>query len=328
VFKVTASAERWPIKGTFGISRAQLTTSYVVVAELTDGKCIGRGECEPDDVDENQSAIAINAMLALNGRIDETTTGADLIEWIPSAPVRNAVDCALWDLKAKRAGKRVWDLCSITPKASLPTVFTLGLGSPEAMAVEALAAQDWQMLKVKLGGKDDVDLDRIARIRSVRPQCGLIVDANGGWTLARLEQLLPHLVAAGVELIEQPLALGADDALSGFQSPIPLCADESCLDRASLAHVIGKYQAINIKLDKTGGLTEALALADAADTAGLTIMVGCMLGTSLAMAPAWVVAQRAAFIDLDGPLLLSRDRDLGMTYAHGQILMPPPEVWG
>lgn len=328
MFELSARAERWPIRGSFGISRARLTTSYVVVAELNDGVHSGRGECEPHESEQDHSRVVVDALRALNGRIDATTTGVDLAALLPAGPARNALDCALWDLKAKQSGRRVWDLCKIAAKPSISTVFTLGLDTPEAMANEAILRGDWPQLKVKLGGDDATDVDRIRQISSARPDCRLIVDANGGWTIARLRHMLPHLVEAGVELVEQPLPPGADAALADFRSPIPLCADESCLDRSSLPQVIGKYQAINIKLDKTGGLTEALALAEAATATGLTIMVGCMVGTSLAMAPAWVVAQLASFVDLDGPLLLEHDRDPGITYADGRIIMPTAEIWG
>ncbi|WP_414900611.1 N-acetyl-D-Glu racemase DgcA [Sphingomonas flavalba] len=322
-------AENLPLREPFRIARMAFHHSQVVVAEIAAGGHVGRGECEPHESDPAERDRAMAQLWALSGRIAEGMDRAALATLLDAGPIRNALDCALWDLEAKRRGRPVHALAGRPASAALPTVFTLGIDAPGAMAEKARRMAAWSRLKIKLGGDDSArDLERVAAVRRARPEAELIVDANGGWTMAVLRHMAPALAGLGVALIEQPLAPGRDAALADYASPVPLCADESCLDRGSLPAVIGRYAYINIKLDKTGGLTEALALADAAEAAGLGVMVGCMTGTSLAMAPAHLVAQRARFVDLDGPLLVGWDRSPPMRYADGLVYPPEPALWG
>jgi L-Ala-D/L-Glu epimerase len=245
---------------------------------------------------------------------------------MPAGAARNAIDCALWDLAAKSAGSPVHALAGLAPPQPAVTAYTISLGAPAAMAEAAHKVRERKLLKVKLGAADDPE--RIAAVRSAAPQCELIVDANEGWSEHDLAANLAACAAAGVTLIEQPLAAENDQALASIPHPVPICADESVHDRASLKDLTGKYDAINVKLDKTGGLTEALALADAAEQLGLAIMIGCMVSTSLAMAPAMLLAQHARVVDLDGPLLLARDRDHGLRYENSLVYPPTSALWG
>jgi len=239
---------------------------------------------------------------------------------------RNAVDCALWDLEAKTAGKRVWELAGLPAPKPATCAYTLSLDTPEKMQAAAAKNAHRPLLKIKLGTPDD--MPRLEAVRAGAPNARIIVDANEGWTAEVYANLAPHLVRLGVALVEQPLPAGDDAALIGIERPVPVCADEACHDRESLAHMGGKYDMINIKLDKTGGLTEALALRDLARAEGFQIMVGCMVGSSLAMAPATLVAQGAQYVDLDGPLLLAEDRDTPLTYEAGLIYPPEAALWG
>jgi L-alanine-DL-glutamate epimerase-like enolase superfamily enzyme len=266
---------------------------------------------------------AIESMrAALRGGLDR----AALQGAMPPGAARNALDCAYWDLEAKEAGRRAYELAALLPPKPLVTAFTISLDEPEAMEAAARAAKR-PLLKVKLGGGDR-DAERIAAVRRAAPNAELIVDANEGWSERDLERNLAACAQAGVALIEQPLPEVGDAALVGMARPIPVCADESVHDRASLAALDGKYDAINIKLDKAGGLTEALALASEAERRGLGIMVGCMVATSLAMAPAVLIAQRARIVDLDGPLLLARDRPHGLRYDGSIVYPSDPALWG
>ncbi len=322
-------AENLPLHEPFRISRMAFHHSQVVVAEILAGDHVGRGECEPHESDPVERDRVMAALWALSGAVADGLDRAALAARLPAGPIRNALDCALWDLEAKQRGTSVAALAGRPDPVALPTVFTLGIDTPRAMAEKAERMAAWTRLKIKLGGEENaLDLDRVAAVRRARPGAELIVDANGGWTMDILRQMAPALAGLGVALIEQPLPPGKDAPLAGYASPVPLCADESCLDRSSLPAVVGRYAYINIKLDKTGGLTEALALSDAAEAAGLGIMVGCMTGTSLAMAPAHLVAQRARFIDLDGPLLIGWDRRPGMRYEGGMVHPPEPALWG
>jgi L-alanine-DL-glutamate epimerase-like enolase superfamily enzyme len=246
---------------------------------------------------------------------------------MPAGAARNALDCALWDLKAKQTGRPAYDLATLPVPKPVVTAYTVSLGTPDAMADAALRARSRSLLKVKLGGGGD-DAARIAAVRRAAPAAELIVDANEGWTDANLERNLAACAQAGVTLIEQPLAQGRDAALAQIKRPIPICADESVHDRASLDAIGGKYDAINVKLDKAGGLTEALALAAEAERRGFDIMVGCMVATSLAMGPAMLVAQRARVVDLDGPLLLAEDRPHGLRYEGSVVYPAEPILWG
>jgi L-alanine-DL-glutamate epimerase-like enolase superfamily enzyme len=323
---LTVHIERWPIAGAFTISRGAKTEALVVVAELSAGGHTGRGECVPlarygESIETTSAAIE-----ALRGALSQGLDRGGLQDALPAGPARNALDCAFWDLDAKRAGKRAYELAGLPPLRAVTTALTISLGTPESMAAAAQKAAARSLLKIKLGG--DEDAARIAAVRMAAPRAELIVDANEGWTAKNLLENLTACAAAGVTLVEQPLPAGQDDALAGVSRPIPVCADESIHDRGSLSALAGKYDAINIKLDKTGGLTEALALATEAEWRGFAIMIGCMVSTSLAMAPAMLLAQKARVVDLDGALLLAKDRPHGLRYEDSLVHPSDPELWG
>jgi L-alanine-DL-glutamate epimerase-like enolase superfamily enzyme len=320
------ATERWPIAGAFTISRGSKTEAEVVVAELSDGLYRGRGECVPygrygETADGVSAAIA-----ALAPQIAAGLDRPALQGLLPPGAARNALDCALWDLAAKRAGRPVHALAGVPPPTPRTTAYTISLASPNVMAEAAAKAAGRPLLKVKLG--QDGDPERIRAVRAAAPRAELIVDANEGWTADNLAGNLAACANAGVTLVEQPLPADDDAALDGFPHPIPVCADESVHDRATLARLVGKYDAVNIKLDKTGGLTEALALAEAAERMGFALMVGCMISTSLAIAPALLVATRARVVDLDGALLLARDRPHGLRYDDSRVHPASAELWG
>ena len=323
------AAERWPIAGSFAISRGSKTEAVVVVAELGDGKARGRGECVPYP---RYGESVESVMTQINTMRSQLAAGLDrraLQTAMPPGAARNALDCAFWDLEAKRSGRPVHELAGLAAPHALTTAYTISLGPPAAMA-EAAKAATRALLKVKLGGSDEHggDAARIAAVRAAAPKVTLIVDANEGWDERNLSRNLAACAAAGVVLVEQPLPDGGDQALAGLKRPIPVCADESAHDRASLAALVGKYDAVNIKLDKAGGLTEALAMAAEAERAGFAIMAGCMVATSLAMAPALLLAQSAQYVDLDGALLLARDRRDGLIYRDSLVFPPAPALWG
>jgi L-alanine-DL-glutamate epimerase-like enolase superfamily enzyme len=323
---LTVRIERWPIAGRFIISRGAKTEAVVVVAELTDGRVTGRGECVPyGRYGETVEGVAA----AIEAMRSELGSGLDRIAlqtaMAPGA-ARNALDCALWDVEAKRADCPVHVLAGLAPPRPLATAYTISLGSPEAMAAAAAAAAARNVIKVKLGAPGDSA--RLAAVRRAVPSAALIVDANEGWTVDDLEENLAACAAAGVTLVEQPLPADDDVALAAVRRAVKVCADESVHDRASLPGLIGRYDAVNIKLDKAGGLTEALALAAEAERLGFDLMVGSMVATSLAMAPAVLVAQRARFVDLDGPLLLARDRPNGLRYDGSLVHPPASALWG
>ncbi len=323
---LTTRIERWPIAGTFAISRGAKTEAAVVVAELTDGRHRGRGECVPY-ARYGETVEGVTASLA--ALVPEIGRGLDrehLQAAMPAGAARNALDCAFWDLDAKRAGRPVYELLGQPIPRPLVTAYTISLATPQEMGTAAARAAARPLLKVKLGGAGDPE--RIAAVRRAAPQSQLIVDANEGWTDQNLADNLAACAMAGVALVEQPLPAGADGALARIARPLPVCADESVHDRASLATLVGRYDAVNIKLDKAGGLTEALAMAAQAEQLGFQIMVGCMVATSLAMAPAMLLAQRAAVVDLDGPLLLARDRPDGLVYDGSRVEPPSPALWG
>ena len=319
--------ERWPLAGAFTISRGSKTEAVVVVVELSDGTHRGRGESVPyARYGETPDGIvaAIEAMRpALRRGLDRPALQGAL----PAGAARNALDCAYWDVNAKAAGRRVHELAGLVAPVPRVSAYTISLASPSAMAEAAEQAASRPLLKVKLGGVDD-DGPRIAAVRRAAPRAKIIVDANEGWDPDNFEENLAACADAGVTLIEQPLPEGRDDALARIKRPIPVCADESVRDRASLDALTGRYDAVNIKLDKAGGLTEALAFAAEAERRGFAIMVGCMVATSLAMAPAMLVAQRARWIDLDGPLLLAGDRADGLRYEGSLVYPPDPVLWG
>jgi L-alanine-DL-glutamate epimerase-like enolase superfamily enzyme len=321
----TARHERWPLKETFGISRGVSTESHVLYVQLEHAGIVAQGEAEAAEYTEEQALERLRECQAFLSRMPQDYTRARLQQDLPAGPVRNAIDCAFWDLESKQRGQRAWEIAGIE-EGRIRTLYTIGLDTPEVMAARAAKHADWPWLKVKLGGPGD--RERIAAVRHAAPRARLLVDANGGWTLDVLYAYAPELAAIGVSVIEQPLAPGADAALAGWKGPLPLCADESCIDRASLATLPDGYDYVNIKLDKTGGLTEALALAAAAHTRGLRLMVGCNLGTSLATAPAMLIARLAEIVDLDSPLLLARDREPALVYDHDLIEWPEYRLWG
>ena len=319
--------EHWPLERPFTISRGTKTEAVVVTVGLRHGGCSGRGEAVPyaryGETPEGVAA-AIEAMRpALQNGLDR----AVLQTAMPPGAARNALDCAYWDFEAKQNGCRAYQLAALATPKPLVTAYTISLDHPDAMADAAARAAKLPLLKVKLGGGPE-DVERIAAVRRAAPKAELIVDANEGWDDRDLERNLTACAQAGVSLIEQPLPEGRDLALKQIERPIPICADESVHDRASLDALSGKYDAINIKLDKAGGLTEALALAVEAERRGLGIMVGCMVATSLAMAPAMLVAQRARIVDLDGPLLLAKDRAHGLRYEASLAYPSEPALWG
>lgn len=317
--------ETWPIAGAFTISRGAKTEAVVIVAEVSDGCACGRGECVPY-ARYGETPESVTAELeALRPRL-QTLDRTGLQALLPAGAARNALDCALWDMEAKRTGKSVFELAGFPPPAPCTTAYTISLGDADAMAAAAAAAQDRSLLKIKLGGGDDTG--RLAAVRRSAPRSELIVDANEGWTPDNLAAHFAACAQAGVTCIEQPLPAGNDEALATFARPVPVCADESVHDRATLPALIGKYDAVNVKLDKAGGLTEAIALAAEAKRLGLSVMVGCMVATSLAMAPALLLAASARWVDLDGPLLLARDRPDGLIYESSTVHPPSPALWG
>ncbi|KPQ06433.1 MAG: L-alanine-DL-glutamate epimerase and related enzymes of enolase superfamily [Rhodobacteraceae bacterium HLUCCA12] len=319
---ITVEAERFRLAEVFTIARGSRSEAQVLTVTLARGGAVGRGECVPY-ARYGETVESVAAQIAgLPAEIERDA----LQSVLPAGAARNAVDCALWDLEAKSAGRRVWDLAGLPPPGPEVTAFTLSLDAPEKMRAAASRNAHRPLLKVKLGTPED--MPRLEAVRAGAPKARIIVDANEGWSADLYADLAPHLLRLGVAMVEQPLPAGADDMLSEIARPLPVCADESCHDRASLPALRGKYDMINIKLDKTGGLTEALALRDAARAEGFAIMVGCMVGSSLAMAPAVLVAQGAAVTDLDGPLLLAEDRDHALQYDSDGVHPPRPELWG
>jgi L-alanine-DL-glutamate epimerase-like enolase superfamily enzyme len=321
-----ARIERWPIAGSFTISRGAKTEAVTVVAEVRRDGRVGRGECVPYPRYGETPEATLAALKSMQEAVARGLDRQALQAAMPAGAARNALDCALLDLEAKIAGQRVWNLLGRPAPQACTTAYTISLGTPEAMAAATAKAAHRPLLKIKLGG--DGDDARIAAVRDAAPESELIVDANEAWTPDNLAQRLAECAEAGVTLVEQPLPAGQDKALARIHRPLSVCADESVHDRSSLAGLRERYDAVNIKLDKTGGLTEALAMADAAQALGFEIMIGCMVATSLAMAPAMLLAQQARFVDLDGPLLLARDRDEGLRY-NGSLVYPPDEaLWG
>lgn len=320
--RLSAAAERWPLARPFVISRGAKTEAHVVVATVSDGTHTGRGECVPyarygESVEGVLEAILSAAPLSTRARLQET---------MPPGAARNAIDCALWDLEAKQARSTVAALIGQPQPKPLPTCYTLSLGSPDEMARAAQSVPHLSLLKLKLGGEGDIE--RMRAVRRARPEARLLADANEAWTASMLAPCLAAAAEAGFELIEQPLPASGDMALSSLVRPVPVCADESAHTADGIAALCGRYDAVNIKLDKTGGLTGALAMQHAARQAGLKIMAGCMVATSLAMAPAFLLAQDAEWVDLDGPLLLKADRTPGLAIVDGVIRTPPPGLWG
>lgn len=318
--RLTAAIERFPIAGTFVIARGAKTEAAVVVATLDDGQYVGRGECVPY-TRYGESVEGVRA--AILSAADAIAAGADrwaLQRLLPPGAARNAIDCAFWDLEAKQTGMSAYQLAGLARLSPATTAFTLSVGTPEAMLVAARNARNRPILKIKLGGSGDED--RLAAVRDGAPECQLIVDANESWQPADLQRHFDACVRYRVNLIEQPLPASHDEALTNVKGSVPICADESAHTAEGLAALADRYDAVNIKLDKAGGLTAALVMADEAQRLGLKIMIGCMVGTSLAMAPAMLLAGRAHFVDLDGPLLLAKDRAPGLRY-EGSVVWPP-----
>ncbi|WP_435235048.1 N-acetyl-D-Glu racemase DgcA [Psychromonas sp. PT13] len=324
--KVKLFDESFLIRGTFTISRGSRTHAKVVVVELRQGEYVGRGECVPyARYDESiESVLAELAPLAV--KIENGLTRQQMQSLLPAGAARNALDCAYWDLECKKSGHRIWEYLSVAKPQPLITAFTLSLDTPEKMKQAAIENAHRPLLKLKLAGEGDIE--RVAAVREGSPDARIIVDANEGWDEAQYLKFVPELVKLGVEMIEQPMPANNDSALARLPRPITLCADESCHDRSSLPHIIGRYDMINIKTDKTGGLTEAIALKKEAEEAGLQVMVGCMLATSLAMAPAFMVAQGVDVVDLDGPLLLAEDRESPIEFDDSLMKVFPASLWG
>ena len=320
--RIEVTRDVFKLAQVFTISRGSRTEAQVLTVRITEDGVTGWGECVPY-ARYGETLESVTAQVeGLRGQISRTK----LYDLLPAGAARNAVDCALWDLEAKQAGKRVWELAGLSKPGPEVTAYTLSLDTPEAMQEQAAKHSFRPLLKIKLGTPDD--MPRLEAVRAGAPKSTIIVDANEGWSAEVYADLAPHLVRLGVALVEQPLPAGQDDALIGMDRPVPVCADESCHDRDSLSHLSGKYDVVNIKLDKTGGLTEALALRDAARTAGFEVMVGCMVGSSLAMAPATLVAQGTRIVDLDGPLLLADDREYALKFDQAGVHPPVAELWG
>jgi len=321
--KISVQKNSFQLAQVFTISRGSRTRADVITVVVERGEHRGWGECVP----YARYAETMDSVIAQVKALPETFDREELLDLLPAGAARNAVDCALWDLEAKEASRSVWDLAGLKAPSAEITAYTLSLDTPEAMNAQAAKNAFRPLLKTKLGGGDE-DVDRIRAVRAGALDARIIVDANEGWTPELYQKLAPVLLGLGVEMVEQPLPAGQDDALLKMDRVLPVCADESCHDRASLDGLRGKYDMINIKLDKTGGLTEALKLKRAALEMGFDVMVGCMVGSSLAMAPAVLVAQGASVVDLDGPLLLGEDRENKLFYDADGVHPARPELWG
>ncbi len=318
--------ESWPLARPFAISRGVKTKADVVVAKVTDGAISGWGECVPyPRYDETVDGVAAD-IEKLTTDIANGMNRDALQDALHAGAARNALDNALWDLDAKQRGKRAWQVAGINAPTPYVTAETIGIGTVEEMAQSADRLKAAPLLKVKLDG--ELVMERMQTIREHAPSSRLIIDPNEGWTLEQLKDFAPKLADLGVEMIEQPIPAGSDDCLADYKSPVPVCADEACHASDDLPGLVGKYQMVNIKLDKTGGLTEALKLAEMATDARFGIMIGCMVGTSLAMAPAVLLGSYAEFVDLDGPLLLKEDRDGGLRFEDGNVHPPEASLWG
>lgn len=318
--------ESWPLERPFRISRGVKTAADVVVVELSDGNHIGRGECVPYPR-YGESVDSVSAQIrSIASSLEQGASRADCRRLLPSGAALNAIDCALWDLEARASGQAVDQLLGLARPTTLTTALTVGLDTPEQMGLAAAQMRSAPVIKVKVDGHSP---DRqLQAVHDAAPNAKLIVDANEGWSIEILAELNSFLKEIGAVLIEQPLPVGKDDALEGFRSEVPLCADEACHTVDDLPHLLTRYQAVNIKLDKTGGLTGAVALLAAARRSNMVVMTGCMVCTSLAIAPAWLVAAASDFVDLDGPLMLRSDREGGVRGDAGRIFAPNRRLWG
>jgi L-Ala-D/L-Glu epimerase len=323
--KIEATEEIFPLNHPFRISRGSRTEACVVTVNINDAQYAGRGEGVPISR-YNQSADSVLRQIKSIARVGNLDRDK-LPKLLPAGAARNALDCALWDLEAKRSSKRAWELANIPITDEVATSFTISLDTPATMADAAAAARELPILKLKLCG-DDGDLARVEAVGAAAPKARLLIDANESWSPRHYRNIAPALKELGVELIEQPFPANADDVLETLAHPIPVCADESCHTTADLPRLKNRYEAINIKLDKTGGLTEALQLYQRARENNFKILIGCMVCTSLSIAPARLLASNAEWVDLDGPLLLARDRDHGLPYQNGRIGVPARELWG
>ncbi len=330
---ISAHRESWPIAGEFSIARGRKTSAEIVVAEIAADDACGRGECLPyprygESPEQSLAQVAAFAREIARQQEDlEHLTHARLLETMPPCAARNALDCALWDLRAQRANRSVYDLAGLPPPAATLTAYTISLDTPDKMQAAAEASAGRALLKVKLGWSDD-DAARLQAVRRGAPMARLIVDVNEGWNLEQLRAVAPTAADLGVEMIEQPLPAREDARLDGYRCPVALGADESLTEDRPLEEIASRYRVVNIKLDKTGGLTRAIAVQQQARALGLDIMIGCMVATSLAIAPALLLAQHARYVDLDGPLLLERDRSPGLVYRESLVSFPPEPFWG
>jgi L-Ala-D/L-Glu epimerase / N-acetyl-D-glutamate racemase len=323
--QIDAGEEIWPLKEVFRISRGSRTEARVVVATVTDGGHVGRGEGVPLARYNQNTASVLAQIESVKG--EKTLDREQLQQLLPPGAARNVLDCALWDLEAKISGKRVWELADIRIVPEVETSFTISLDTPDAMSAAARTNADAPILKLKLGG-DSLDLDRVQAVRGAAPAARLLIDANESWSVEHYRKIVPTLKALGVELIEQPFPSDADEVLETLDHPVSICGDESCHTTADLPHLTNRYEVINVKLDKTGGLTEALCLWHRAHESGFKLLIGCMVCTSLGIAPARLLTSTADYVDLDGPLLLGGDREHPVPYENGRIGIPPRELWG
>jgi len=322
---IEAREEIWPLKGPFRISRGSRTEAQVVFVTVSDGEHTGRSECVPIKRygQTVQSVIAQIDSIRRENNLDRQR----LQKLLPASAARNALDCALWDLESKISSKRVWELANIPVISEVVTSFTISLDTPKKMGAAAKASSTSPILKLKLGG-DSSDLASVKAAREAAPSSRLIIDANESWSAEHYEEIVPALKKLGIELIEQPFPADADEVLESLDHPIPVCADESCHTTTDLPRLTNRYETINVKLDKTGGLTEALRLCENARQSGFKLLIGCMVCTSLGISPARLLATFAEWIDLDGPLLLARDGDHGLTYRNGKLGLPSRDLWG
>jgi L-Ala-D/L-Glu epimerase len=322
---IEANEQSWPLDKPFRIARGTRTEPRVVVVTVSDGQYMGRGEAVPL-ARYGQSAASVLAQI-------ESIKGAPSLDrqqiqkLLPAGAARNALDCALWDLEAKISGKRAWELANIPTVPEVETSFTISLDTPVAMATAARANANAPILKLKLGG-DELDLPRVEVVREAAPAARLLIDANESWSPSHYRNIVPKLKGLGVELIEQPFPANADEVLETLEHPVPVCADESCHTSVDLPRLTNRYEVLNLKLDKTGGLTEALVLTERARQAGFKLLLGCMVCTSLGIAPARLLASATDYVDLDGPLLLAGDRHNGLAYENGRIGLPSRQLWG
>ena len=319
-------AESWPIRGGFRIARGARSAAEVVVVELYDDGRVGRGECVPY-ARYGESIDSVRSEIELAGPGLQSSSARQYVLKMAAGAARNAIDCALWDLEAKRAGRPVWELAGLRgPPSDVRTIRTVSVDTAEKMRAVASKLADAPVIKVKVDG--GADLDRIAAVQEAAPKAKLVIDANEAWSVDQLARWLPQLPKLGVAVVEQPLPADDDATLAEMEHAVPICADESFHDRRSFARIRGRYDMVNIKLDKAGGLSEALYCAEQAGRMNLRVMVGCMVSTSLAIEPALLLAANAEYVDLDGPLLLERDREGALHDRAAGLLRPSSSIWG